>query len=89
MLPTDSEGYIRRWPRLKEPQQSLIVVNYSNLLLYTHSVMMDSSVYMNHGYFGSRVLPITNYHITSSIARREISPIESSKYPFVSFRVFE
>jgi hypothetical protein len=37
MLPMDSKGYIRRLPRLIEPQQSLIVVNYSNLLLYTHS----------------------------------------------------
>lgn len=38
----------------------------------------------DHGYFR-----ITNYHVTTSIARRVISPIESSKYPFVSFRVFE
>jgi hypothetical protein len=38
MLPMDYEGYIRRLPRFEEPQQSLIVVNYSNLLLYTCSL---------------------------------------------------
>jgi hypothetical protein len=38
MLPMDYEGYIRKLPRLEEPQQSLIVVNYSNLLLYTRSL---------------------------------------------------
>jgi hypothetical protein len=38
MLPMDSEGYKKKLPRLKEPQQSLIVVNYSNLLLYTRGL---------------------------------------------------
>jgi hypothetical protein len=38
MLPMDSEGYIRRSSRFEEPQRSLIVVNYSNLLLYTRSL---------------------------------------------------
>ena len=40
MLPMDHVRYMKKFPELKEPQQSLIVFSYSNLSLNTHTFII-------------------------------------------------
>ena len=65
VLPMDSEGYIRWSPRLGEPQRSLIVVNYSNLSLYTRSLIYLHIVPLYNHYRPPTSL-ITSLHATST-----------------------
>jgi hypothetical protein len=65
VLPMDSEGYIRRSPRLGEPQRSLIVVNYSNLSLYTRSLIYLHIVPL-YNHYRSPTSLIISLHATST-----------------------